>query len=99
MEFRLEHDTMGEVKVPADKYWAAQTQRSKENFQIGNETMPIEVIRAYAILKQAAAATNQIVWKYRLLILQYFIPELRQLDQDAYAPCCFRRSLRLCSCV
>lgn len=58
MEYRIEHDTMGEVKVPADKYWGAQTQRSKENFKIGGHTMPMEVIRAYAILKKAAALTN-----------------------------------------
>jgi len=58
MEFRVEKDTMGEVRVPADKFWAAQTQRSLQNFEIGHETMPIEVIRAYAILKKAAAITN-----------------------------------------
>ncbi|WP_038028542.1 class II fumarate hydratase [Thermonema rossianum] len=58
MEYRIEHDTMGEVKVPADKYWGAQTQRSRENFKIGGHRMPIEVIRAYAILKKAAALTN-----------------------------------------
>ena len=44
MEFRIEHDTMGEVKVPADRYWGAQTQRSFENFKIGNSKMPIEII-------------------------------------------------------
>ena len=58
MEFRIEHDTMGEVKVPADKYWGAQTQRSKDNFKIGGQTMPLEVIKAYAVLKTAAAKTN-----------------------------------------
>lgn len=58
MEYRIEHDTMGEVQVPADKYWGAQTQRSIENFKIGGQTMPVEVIDAFAILKQAAAATN-----------------------------------------
>jgi fumarate hydratase class II len=59
MEYRIEHDTMGEVKVPADKYWGAQTQRSKENFTIGGHLMPKEVIRAFAILKKAAAQANQ----------------------------------------
>ena len=59
MEYRLEHDTMGEVKVPADKYWGAQTQRSKENFTIGGHHMPIEIIRAFAILKKAAAQANE----------------------------------------
>ncbi|MBE6737560.1 MAG: class II fumarate hydratase [Ruminococcaceae bacterium] len=60
MEYRIEHDSMGEVKVPADKYWAAQTQRSSMNFPIGVgiETMPGEVINAFAILKKAAAMTN-----------------------------------------
>jgi fumarate hydratase class II len=59
MDYRIEKDTMGEVKVPADKYWGAQTQRSKENFTIGGHQMPIEIIRAFAILKKAAARTNQ----------------------------------------
>ncbi|MDQ3021615.1 MAG: class II fumarate hydratase [Bacteroidota bacterium] len=58
MSFRTEHDTMGEVKVPADKYWGAQTQRSIENFKIGNNLMPKEVIYAFAILKKAAAEGN-----------------------------------------
>jgi fumarate hydratase class II len=58
MEYRIEKDTMGEVKVPADKYWGAQTQRSLENFTIGGHQMPIEVIRAFAILKKAAAIAN-----------------------------------------
>ncbi len=58
MEYRIEHDTMGEVKVPADKYWGAQTQRSKENFLIGEQLMPKEIIYAFAILKKAAAMAN-----------------------------------------
>ncbi len=59
MEYRIEHDTMGEVKVPADKYWGAQTQRSKMNFKIGPEaSMPHEIIDAFAYLKKAAALTN-----------------------------------------
>ncbi|MDR7869514.1 MAG: class II fumarate hydratase [Tissierellaceae bacterium] len=58
MDYRIEHDTMGEVKVPADKYWGAQTQRSSQNFKIGIEKMPIEIIRAFSILKKAAAITN-----------------------------------------
>lgn len=60
MNYRIEHDSMGEVKVPADKYWAAQTQRSHENFKIGigTETMPKEVIHAFGILKKAAAVAN-----------------------------------------
>ncbi|WP_027726276.1 class II fumarate hydratase [Tuberibacillus calidus] len=59
MEYRIEHDTLGEVKVPADKLWAAQTQRSKDNFKIGWEKMPIEIIRAFAILKKGAALANK----------------------------------------
>ena len=59
MDFRVEHDTMGEVKVPADKYWGAQTQRSKQNFPIGPEaSMPKEIIEAFGYLKKAAAITN-----------------------------------------
>ncbi len=59
MSYRTEHDTMGEVKVPADKYWGAQTQRSKMNFEIGPEgSMPQEIIEAFAYLKKAAALTN-----------------------------------------
>ena len=60
MEYRIEHDSMGEVKVPADKYWAAQTERSHENFPIGVglETMPREITYAFGILKQAAARAN-----------------------------------------
>jgi len=58
MEYRTEYDTMGEVKVPADKYWGAQTQRSKENFTIGGNLMPKEVVYAFAILKKAAAMAN-----------------------------------------
>lgn len=58
MEYRTEHDSMGEMKVPVDAYWGAQTERSHENFIIGTEKMPMEVIRAFSILKKAAALTN-----------------------------------------
>ena len=60
MEYRIEHDSMGEVKVPADKYWGAQTERSHENFPIGVgiETMPREITAAFGILKKAAALAN-----------------------------------------
>lgn len=58
MKTRTEKDTMGEVAVPADKYWGAQTQRSHENFRIGGERMPIEVIHALALVKKAAAMAN-----------------------------------------
>jgi len=59
MNHRIEKDTMGTVEVPADKYWGAQTQRSKDNFKIGQEgSMPLEIIRAFAYLKKAAALSN-----------------------------------------
>src|SRR5690554_108725 len=59
MEYRVEKDTMGEVKVPADKYWGAQTERSRNNFKIGPEaSMPLEIIHGFAYLKKAAAYTN-----------------------------------------
>ena len=59
-EYRIEHDSMGEVRVPADKYWGAQTERSRNNFRIGvgKETMPEEIIRAFGVLKHAAAVAN-----------------------------------------
>jgi len=59
MSFRIEKDTMGEMKVPSDKYWAAQTQRSVHNFKIGNEKMPLEVVYGFANLKKACALVNQ----------------------------------------
>ena len=60
MDIRLERDTMGPVEVPADKYWGAQTQRSRNNFKIGgtNMQMPLEIVKAFAILKKSAAQTN-----------------------------------------
>lgn len=58
MSYRIEKDTIGEIKVPADKYWAAQTERSRQNFPVGKEKMPIEVIVAFAELKKAAAVAN-----------------------------------------
>lgn len=74
--YRIEHDSMGEIKVEEDKLWGAQTQRSLENFKIGTEKMPLEIIRAFALLKKAAAMVNM---------------ELDQLDQpiaDAIASAC-----------
>jgi fumarate hydratase class II len=60
MDYRIEKDTMGDVKVPANKYWGAQTERSRNNFKIGDskQTMPIEIVRGFAYLKKAAAHTN-----------------------------------------
>lgn len=58
MSVRIEHDTFGEIEVPADKYWGAQTERSKRNFPVGKEQMPIEVVYGFAQLKRAAALAN-----------------------------------------
>lgn len=63
MEYRIEHDSMGEMKVPADSYWGAQTQRSYQNFKIGTEKIPKEIIRAFAVLKKAAARANRSLGK------------------------------------
>ena len=66
MEYRIERDSMGEMRVPADRYWGAQTQRSLENFPIGTEKMPEEIIRAFAILKKAAAIANSCIQPQRM---------------------------------
>ena len=58
MDYRIEKDTMGEMRVPSDKYWGAQTQRSYQNFEIGTEVMPREITHAFGILKMAAARAN-----------------------------------------
>ena len=57
MDYRIEKDTMGEIRVPADMYWGAQTERSHENFKVGG-TMPVEIVRAFAQLKYSAAVAN-----------------------------------------
>lgn len=59
MDYRIERDTIGEMKVPSDKYWGAQTQRSFQNFPIGDEKMPVEIINGFAILKKSAARANE----------------------------------------
>ena len=59
MKYRIEKDSIGEIKVPADKLWGAQTQRSFQNFKIGTEMMPIQLIYALAIIKKSAAMTNK----------------------------------------
>jgi len=68
MAYRVEHDSMGEVRVPAEKYWGAQTQRSRENFPIGvgKETMPGEIIHAFGLLKKAAALANRALQPERM---------------------------------
>ena len=58
MSYRIEKDTMGEMQVPSDKFWGAQTQRSIENFPIGEEKMPLELVYAFAYLKKACAKVN-----------------------------------------
>ena len=80
MEYRMEHDSMGQVRVPADKYWGAQTQRSVENFPIGVglETMPREIIHAFGILKKAAALANHTLRPERMT----------QEKQDAISKAC-----------
>ncbi len=66
MTYRKEHDSMGDVLVPADRYWGAQTQRSLENFPIGTEKMPVEIIRAFGYLKKAAAEANALLCPNRM---------------------------------
>ncbi len=89
MEFRTEHDSMGEVQVPADRYWGAQTQRSFENFKIGTEKIPGEVIRAFAILKKAAAIANNRLGKLddrRLALISQACDEILNGDLDGHFP-------------
>lgn len=59
MKYRIEKDTLGEIKVPANKYWGAQTERSKQNFPIGQEKMPMEIIKAFSLLKKSTAIANR----------------------------------------
>ena len=66
MDYRKERDSMGEVLVPIDKYWGAQTQRSFENFKIGKEKMPEEIIKAFAIIKLCAARVNEKLKKEKM---------------------------------
>ena len=91
MSIRIEKDTRGNVEVPADKYWGAQTQRSKQNFPIGGENMkmPIEIIRAFAILKKAAAETNHelgVLDKEKADIIGEVCDEIRNGDHDDQFP-------------
>ena len=59
MKTRIETDSMGPIEVPADRYWGAQTERSRQNFRIGKDRMPIEIVHALGIVKLAAAETNR----------------------------------------
>lgn len=89
MEYRIESDSMGEVKVPEDAYWGAQTQRSFENFKIGTEKIPMEVIRAFAVLKKAAAIANYQLGKldsYRMDLISSVCDEIRSGSLDQHFP-------------
>jgi len=91
MDFRTEHDSMGEIKVPADKYWGAVTQRSLENFEIGTEKMPVEIIKAFAILKLAAARVNarlspQKMTKEKLCVIEKCAKEIENGTLDGHFP-------------
>ena len=90
MEYRIEKDTLGEVKVPANKLWGAQTERSRNNFKIGSESsMPIEIIHSYAILKKAAAITNYgcgILSKEKTELISKVCDEIIRGDHDDQFP-------------
>lgn len=79
MEYRIEHDSMGEVSVPANKYWGAQTERSRQNFKIGKDLMPTEIIHAFGILKLAAARANS-----RLVPSRITDEKLSYIEKAAY---------------
>ena len=63
MDYRMEHDALGEVPVPADKLWGAQTQRSFQNFKIGHDKMPEQVISAFAVLKKGSGTGQSGAWQ------------------------------------
>ena len=90
-EFRIEHDSMGSIKVRNDKYWGAQTQRSLENFRIGDEKMPTEIIRAFAMLKLASARVNnklnpQKMSEEKLKYIEKAANEILNGNLDAHFP-------------
>ena len=88
-KYRVEKDTMGEIRVPNDKYWGAQTQRSLEHFEVGNEKMPIELIYAFAIIKKSTAIANNdlglLDQTYTDAIVQV-CDEIARGDLDAHFP-------------
>ena len=89
MEYRIERDSIGEIQVPADKYWAAQTQRSLENFKIGNQKMPTEIIRAFAVLKKCAAMTNHelgVLSEQKMSLIDQVCDEIIAGDLDDQFP-------------
>mgnify|MGYP002511748458 CR=1 FL=1 len=89
MEYRIESDSMGEIKVPADVYWSAQTERSFENFKIGTEKIPMEVIKAFAVLKKAAAMANHRLGRLdeqRLELISQVCDEISDGQLDRHFP-------------
>lgn len=89
MNYRMEHDSLGELQVPADKYWGAQTERSHQNFLIGSEKMPKEIIQAFAILKYASAVTNEkleLLDQKRSSAIQKVCDEILHGDLDDHFP-------------
>ncbi|HEU0064190.1 MAG TPA: lyase family protein, partial [Flavisolibacter sp.] len=91
MQYRIEKDTMGEVKVPQDAYYGAQTQRSIDNFKIAQDInrMPIEIIRAFAYLKKAAAITNfeaGVLPKEKLELISKVCDEILKGQLDEFFP-------------
>jgi len=90
MDYRIEKDTLGDVKVPKDSLWGAQTERSKKNFKIGNpSSMPIEIIHAYAIIKKSAAATNEelgVLSKEKSLLIQAVCDEIISNKHNDHFP-------------
>ena len=89
MEYRTERDSMGEMRVPADRYWGAQTQRSFQNFEIGIEKIPAEVIRAFAVLKKSAAVANFRLGKLderRLACIGRVCDEILEGELDGHFP-------------
>ncbi|MDW3650869.1 MAG: class II fumarate hydratase [Bacteroidia bacterium] len=87
--FRIEKDTMGEIQVPAEKYWGAQTQRSLQNFKIGGQKMPMEVIRAFAVLKKSAALTNSELAGFseeKAKVIQQVCEEIEAGKHDEHFP-------------
>ena len=88
-DYRTEHDSMGQIPVPADKFWGAQTQRSLENFRIGTEKIPMEVIHAFGLLKKAAAQANHalgILDTERFSAISSACDQLLRGDLDAHFP-------------
>lgn len=89
MDYRIERDSMGDMQVPTNRHWGAQTQRSLENFKIGTERMPLEIVRAFGILKKAAAMANHTLGKLdepRLNVIRAACDEVINGDLDDHFP-------------